>query len=152
MAGIASEAGIGRATLYKYFPDVDAVLQAWHRRHVEEHLVRLGEARDQAEGATQQLEAVLRAYANLAARGPGDEIAMALHRGPHLEDARGQLRTLLSDLLSAAAEQGAARRDVPADELALFAERALAAGGELESTEAVERLVRLTLSALRGEG
>jgi AcrR family transcriptional regulator len=34
MSQIAEEAGIGRATLYKYFPDVEAILLAWHERHV----------------------------------------------------------------------------------------------------------------------
>ncbi len=34
MSQIAEETGIGRATLYKYFPDVDAILVAWHDRQV----------------------------------------------------------------------------------------------------------------------
>ncbi|HET7480249.1 MAG TPA: helix-turn-helix domain-containing protein, partial [Rubrobacteraceae bacterium] len=38
MSRIAEETGIGRATLYKYFPDVEAVLLAWHERHVTGHL------------------------------------------------------------------------------------------------------------------
>ena len=38
MSQIAAETGIGRATLYKYFPDVDAILVAWHERQVAEHL------------------------------------------------------------------------------------------------------------------
>ena len=34
MSRIAEEAGIGRATLYKYFKDVEAILFAWHDRQV----------------------------------------------------------------------------------------------------------------------
>lgn len=34
MSQIAEETGIGRATLYKYFSDVEAILVAWHDRHV----------------------------------------------------------------------------------------------------------------------
>ena len=34
MSAIATEAGIGRATLYKYFPDVEAILVAWHERDI----------------------------------------------------------------------------------------------------------------------
>ena len=30
MSDIAEATGIGRATLYKYFPDVEAILNAWH--------------------------------------------------------------------------------------------------------------------------
>jgi AcrR family transcriptional regulator len=40
MSQIAAETGIGRATLYKYFPDVEAILVAWHERQVAEHQLR----------------------------------------------------------------------------------------------------------------
>jgi AcrR family transcriptional regulator len=30
MSRIAEDSGIGRATLYKYFPDVESILAAWH--------------------------------------------------------------------------------------------------------------------------
>ena len=51
MSRIAAEAGIGRATLYKYFPDVEAILAAWHARHVAQHLEHLAAVRDQAGAA-----------------------------------------------------------------------------------------------------
>src|SRR5262245_17985636 len=38
MAQIAEETGIGRATLYKYFPDVESILLAWHERQIAAHL------------------------------------------------------------------------------------------------------------------
>ena len=41
MSAIAERAGIGRATLYKYFPDVEAILVAWHGRDFAGHLERL---------------------------------------------------------------------------------------------------------------
>ena len=34
MSQIAEKTGIGRATLYKYFPDVEAILPAWHERQI----------------------------------------------------------------------------------------------------------------------
>jgi len=43
MMRIAQEAGIGRATLYKYFPDIEAILIAWHERHIAEHLKHLAQ-------------------------------------------------------------------------------------------------------------
>src|SRR5215469_11629252 len=46
MAQIAEHAGIGRATLYKYFSDVDAIVHAWHHRQITAHLAQLAEARD----------------------------------------------------------------------------------------------------------
>jgi AcrR family transcriptional regulator len=46
MSQIAAEAsGIGRATLYKYFPDVESILRAWHERQVGAHLHQLHAAR-----------------------------------------------------------------------------------------------------------
>lgn len=41
MSAIAERAGIGRATLYKYFPDVESILVAWHTRDFADHLERL---------------------------------------------------------------------------------------------------------------
>jgi AcrR family transcriptional regulator len=41
MSQIAEETGIGRATLYKYFPDVESILAVWHERHVASHLAQL---------------------------------------------------------------------------------------------------------------
>ena len=61
MSRIAEETGIGRATLYKYFPGVEAILLAWHERHVAGHLEHLAELRDRAGGAAERLEAVLEA-------------------------------------------------------------------------------------------
>lgn len=63
MARIAEETGIGRATLYKYFPDVEAILVAWHERHVARHLESLAESRDRSADPGRRLEAVLETYA-----------------------------------------------------------------------------------------
>lgn len=41
MSAVADRAGIGRATLYKYFPDVESILVAWHARDFGGHLERL---------------------------------------------------------------------------------------------------------------
>ena len=76
MSQIAEETGVGRATLYKYFPDVDAILVAWHERHVEAHLAYLAEVRDRFSDPAKQLEAVLHAYALIP-----HERAREHHRG-----------------------------------------------------------------------
>jgi AcrR family transcriptional regulator len=57
MSQIAEATGIGRATLYKYFPDVEAILVAWHERQVTAHLTQLAELRDQAGDPGQRLQA-----------------------------------------------------------------------------------------------
>src|SRR5258706_6030454 len=63
MSQIAEQAGIGRATLYKYFPDVETILAAWHQRHVASHLEHLTALRRQPGDAGQRPRAVLDAYA-----------------------------------------------------------------------------------------
>jgi len=45
MSQIAQETGIARATLYKYFSDVEAILLAWHERQITGHLEQLGQRR-----------------------------------------------------------------------------------------------------------
>jgi len=150
MSQIAKEAGIGRATLYKYFPDVESILVAWHERHVTDHLDHLARVRDRAGAPAAQLEAVLSAYAHLTHRRPQDsEIAAFVHRGEHIATAQQQLRGLVGDVVAGAARAGAVRDDVPPAELADYCLHALAAAGGLPSEAAVQRLVDVTLAGLR---
>ena len=53
MSRIAEKTGIGRATLYKYFPDVESILVAPHNDHVAHHLAQLAALRDAAGGAAE---------------------------------------------------------------------------------------------------
>ena len=50
MSQIAEHTGIGRATLYKYFPDVEAILVAWHERQVRPTMSASSASRAAAEG------------------------------------------------------------------------------------------------------
>jgi AcrR family transcriptional regulator len=151
MSQIAEKTGIGRATLYKYFPDVEAILLAWHERHVSGHLKHLTEVRDQAGGAGERLQAVLEAYALISHHSEqhGTELAAFLHRGEHVARAQQQLRDMIRDLLSEAAETGDVRDDVAPEELACYCLHALAAAGSLPTEAAVRRLVTVTLAGLR---
>ncbi|MDQ4077838.1 MAG: TetR/AcrR family transcriptional regulator [Chloroflexota bacterium] len=151
MSQIAEKTGIGRATLYKYFPNVEAILLAWHERHVSGHLKYLAELRDQAGDARERLEAVLEAYALISHHREhhGTELAVFLHRGEHVAGAQQQLIDLIRDLLAEAAEVGDIRDDVAPEELANYCLHALAAASSLLSTEAVRRLVMVTLAGLR---
>ena len=92
MSQIAERTGIGRATLYKYFPDVEAILLAWHQRQVAEHLEQLAEVRDHARHAGERLKAVLEAYSLIVHEHHGGDLAVLLHRGPHVARAHQQLR------------------------------------------------------------
>jgi AcrR family transcriptional regulator len=151
MSQIAQEAGIGRATLYKYFPDVEAILRAWHERQIAAHLEQLGEYRDRPGDARERLDAVLEAYAVIAheSRGHLDaDLEAFLHRDEHVDAGRQKVREMLRELLVEGAKQGEVRDDVAPDELATYCIHALSAAHSLRSRAAVQRLVRVTLAAL----
>jgi AcrR family transcriptional regulator len=152
MSRIAQETGIGRATLYKYFPDVESILTAWHERQITGHLEHLTAVRDQAGDEGERLEAVLTAYALMTHRRHehhGTEVAALLHQGKHVARAHQQLRGLISDLLAEGAKAGDLRNDVAPNELADYCLHALGAAGSLPSEAAVRRLVTVTLAGLR---
>ena len=150
MSQIAAAAGIGRATLYKYFPDVEAILVAWHDRQIALHLRQLTAARDAAATPADQLEAVLETFALIQRQHHDTELPVALlHRGEHVARAREQLRDLVADLLAASAEVGAVRSDIAPGELASYCLHALTAAGSLPSEAAVCRLLTVTMAGIR---
>jgi AcrR family transcriptional regulator len=152
MSQIAEQTGIGRATLYKYFPSVEAILFAWHERQVAGHLENLREVRDRTGDVGKRLEAVLEAYALMSHRHHGSDVAALLHRGEHVAEARQQLSDFIRDLLAEGAQHGDIRADVAPQELASFCLHALTAAGGLRSEAAVRRLVMVTLAGLRIPG
>jgi AcrR family transcriptional regulator len=154
MSQIAEQTGIGRATLYHYFSDVEAILRAWHHRQITRHLQQLADARDQAGDPGQRLRAVLEAYVGIAqqSRSHHDtELAALLHQhhDEQLASAQQQLRELFSALLAEAAAAGEVRDDVAPAELASYCLHALAAASSVPSTAAIGRLVAVTLAGLR---
>ena len=152
MSQIAEKTGIGRATLYKYFSDVEAILVAWHARHIAGHLEYLAEVRAQARDAGDRLEAVLEAYALIVDESHGHhdtELAAFLHRDEQVVRAQQQLSDIIRDLLTAAVETADVRDDVAPDELANYCLHALSAASSLPSKVAVRRLVTVTLAGLR---
>jgi AcrR family transcriptional regulator len=149
MSQIAEETGIGRATLYKYFKDVETILLAWHERHVGAHLEQLSQLRDQSEGPAAQLEAVLEAFALMEHQHEATELTALLHRGEHVARTQKHLHDMVRGLLAAGAKSGDFRHDVTPEELARYCLHALTAAGGLRSKAAVHRLVAVTLSGLR---
>ncbi|MGM1060868.1 TetR/AcrR family transcriptional regulator [Saccharothrix sp. Mg75] len=154
MSKIAEKTGIGRATLYKYFPDVEAILHAWHQRQIADPLRRLTDIRDQAGDARKRLESVLHAYARISRDRfshdhPGPHLAALLHQGMHVTQAQQHVHGLIKDLLTEVAATGDLRDDVAPGELAGYCVHALAAAGSLPSETAVRRLVTVTLDGLR---
>ncbi|HKP64175.1 MAG TPA: TetR/AcrR family transcriptional regulator [Polyangiales bacterium] len=153
MSQIAQETGIGRATLYKYFADVDEMLVAWHERQVASHMQQLHEACDGGGHSPKaRLEAVLHAYAAINHDHHGGELAVGLHRREHVASAHQQLVQLLQKLIREGAAGGEFRSDVPASELAMYCLRALSASSDAPSQAAVRRLVTVTMAGLRAGG
>jgi AcrR family transcriptional regulator len=149
MSQIAEQTGIGRATLYKYFPDVDAILVAWHERQIAGHLAQLAHVRDRPEHAGARLKAVLEAYALIVYEHHGSDLAALLHRGAHVARAQAQLRDFVRDLLGEGAASGQVRDDVAPEELASYCLHAVAAARHLPSRAAVRRLVGVVLAGLQ---
>ena len=87
MSQIAEDTGIGRATLYKYFPDVEAILVAWHERHVSGHLEHLSQLATQTGSTRQRLGAVLEAYALIMHHRTS---ASRIHPGPPRRGRKGR--------------------------------------------------------------
>jgi AcrR family transcriptional regulator len=148
MTQIAEQTGIGRATLYKYFPDVEAILLAWHERHIAGHLELLGELRDRGGDPGERLQAVLEAYALIRHESSGTELAALLHQGKHVARAEKHLTDLIRGLLIDAARAGEVRDDVAPSELASYCVHAVAAAASLPSKAAVRRLVTVIVAGL----
>jgi AcrR family transcriptional regulator len=153
MSQIAEQTGIGRATLYKYFADVQSILVAWHERHVSDHLRHLTELRDRACDALERLEAVLEGYAfisyEVAREQHGADLVALVHQGRHVARAQHQLNRFVRDLLVDGVNAGHIRDDVPVDELLSYCLHALAAAATMPAKSAVRRLVTVTLAGLQ---
>lgn len=152
MSEIAEQTGIGRATLYKYFSDVESILFAWHERQITEHLQALAEIRNRDGAPFERLAAMLEAYAltSYETRGHHEsELGALLHRHQHVPKAEQHLRKMIRDAIKEAAIAGEVRNDVATDELASYCLSALSGTGHLQSKAAVYRLVELTLDGLR---
>jgi AcrR family transcriptional regulator len=152
MSEIAEKTGIGRATLYKYFPDVETILYAWHQRHIDAQMEHLTEVRDKATTPIEKLESVLEARAlhiHETRDHHGTELAALVHRGEHVAQAERQLKDFIEALVADAAETSRVRSDSPPAELAEYTIHALDAAQNAASKAAVRRLVSTTLDGLR---
>jgi AcrR family transcriptional regulator len=152
MSQIAEQSDIGRATLYKYFPDIESILSAWHHQQIALHLGHLGEIRAKGGGsAWQVLGRVLEGFAVItfeSRRRHDADLAALLHRDQRVSEAESELRRLIKELLADAVSTGRVRTDVGLNELAFYCLHSLAAAGSMPSKAAVHRLVKVTLSGL----
>jgi AcrR family transcriptional regulator len=122
MSQIAEQTGIGRATLYKYFPDVDTILHTWHTRQIDAHLRQLAEVSAGAGSPGERLAAVLNAFARIAHQtGRHDtKLVTFLHPDDQVAHAQRQLHDLVRQLIAEGIRSGELRDDIPHDELASY--------------------------------
>ena len=151
MSQIAEDTGIGRATLYKYFPDIEAILRAWHERQINAHLNYLAEVGDKADSPSKRLEAILEAYALISKEICSHDVELftALHGDKDVAKAEHRLQALIRAVIAEAAEASEVRNDITPDELASYCLHALGAAASLEAKAAVRRLITVILAGLR---
>jgi len=146
MSAIAERAGIGRATLYKYFPDIESILVAWHARDFGEHLAHLAQL---AEAPTVGLDDVLnfvRAQREHHGRGRPPEIVATLahalaDHGPAMPDAvERAILDALTVLMRQLARRKEVRTDLAPDELARWLLHTMHAPHDLTSPALVDLL------------
>jgi AcrR family transcriptional regulator len=148
MSEIADASGIGRATLYKYFDDVESILFAWHEEKIASHLEHLRAIRNGKGSPLERLRAILEVYAHIQRQHHATELVALLHRGKHVARAQRRLEALLSDLLAEGVREKQIRKDIAPRELATFCLHALTAAGALRS-DGVPGLLAVTIAGLR---
>ncbi|MDA2813184.1 helix-turn-helix domain containing protein [Nocardiopsis sp. RSe5-2] len=155
MSGIAERAGIGRATLYKYFTDPDSILRARHEEHVTAHLEHLAAIADRPGPTAERLRAAAEGYAVIClhrarhSAGPGAALSALVHTGPEADGAHERLVALFAGLVGEAAGEGAVRSDTGPTELARYCVHALTAAGGTGGEEGARRLAGVVIDGLR---
>ncbi len=151
MSAIAERAGIGRATLYKYFPDVESILVAWHARNFAVQLNRL-KALSQDEDVT--LEEVVEFVCGQRHHRPRHKGGEVLGTLAHtLAGAEGipkgaverEIIAVLTDLLTRLVHRREVRDDEDPELLARWLLHAAHAPGDLDD-QAVSKLVADSLA------
>jgi AcrR family transcriptional regulator len=132
MSQIAEQTGIGRATLYKYFSDVEAILVAWHERHVTGHLEHLAEVRDRGGDAGSGLRPCSGLCAHFA-RAPRHRTRGTPAPGRARHPSAATAQQLRRNLVTEGAKTGHFRDDVAPAELASYPLHALSAASSLPS-------------------
>ena len=151
MSELAAAANIGRATLYKHFPDIAHVVTAWHERQVTAHLTELAALAEQPADSAERLRAVCLAYARICQqrRQHGDaELRAVVHHSRPDRELPSQLVAIFTGLITQAAAAGSVRRDVPQAELAAYCISALDAARDAATPTTLSRLVDIVWAGL----
>jgi AcrR family transcriptional regulator len=154
MSAIADRAGIGRATLYKYFPDVESILIAWHSRQFGDRLAQLGVLRASPVVSLDDLVAfALQQRTHRRHHGSSGvvgNLAQALAApSPKMPDSvEEHVVGALSDVMDQLARRGEARSDVGVDVLARWVLHCIHAPVDIDDG-ALATLLKASLAATR---
>lgn len=138
MAEVARRAGIGRATLYKYFPSVEHILAAGALEEVRREHAALEEALDGIEDPLERIGLSVRHLFEYFATDRHRTAAAAVspHQfspevGKEVSEAFHDLHLMLADMVRGAVDQGALRAGPGPDLSAEVLQHLLAAGREV---------------------
>lgn len=151
MAAIAERAGIGRATLYKYFPDVESILVAWHARDFAGHLHHLEALSERDDLTLADVTAFVCKQRQHHAHDTAAELMGTLAHSvagfaQHIEDVvHKEVLAALTKLLAAMIKSGEVRSDIKPSVLAQWLFHAVHAPATLDD-RAVAQLVTDSLA------
>lgn len=149
MSEIATEVGIGRATLYKYFNDIDSILDAWHEHMIATHLADLTSIAERHSDAEMRLRAVVTRHVEMIQEhhSPGASIMTAnAFRSQAVTNGLDRLVRFFAKHVKDAQAEGGLDPTAPAVEYSRFLLHALDAAGSTETKAATIRLIDLALN------
>jgi AcrR family transcriptional regulator len=118
MADVADAAGVGRATLYRYYPSRDALLEALSAEALDEAATRIADAGLDAAPVDEAIERIVRAIVAV-----GDRYAVLVREQvqPDAEEVERRLAEPIRRVFQRGLDSGLLRDDLPLDvHLVLF--------------------------------
>jgi AcrR family transcriptional regulator len=153
--GVAEQAGVGIATLYRRFPTRDDLIAACFERRIAEYARAAEEALEAPDGWTGFCAYVERVCAMQAAdRGLTDVLTRTFPNAKRLEAHRARGYELIVRLIERAQREGSLRSDVVPEDLVLLlmANAGVVQGAGDAAPDAWRRFIGLMLDGLRSDG
>jgi AcrR family transcriptional regulator len=152
MADVAEAAGVSRATLYRYYPDREALLHALAAQALADAATRLADAGLDRTSVEEAIERIVRAIAAV-----GDRYAVIVREQVKFDpaDAKRLLGEPMQAVFARGIESGVIRQDIPAEVLlelfggALMAAIKLMQRGQLGLEEASAATAAVFLDGAR---
>jgi AcrR family transcriptional regulator len=153
MEEIAGRAGVGVGTLYRRFPDRDALIWATAREALRSQADMAETALREEPGAWPALCRFLRECAELRLGALASAIEPRLHADiqadPELREVRQTLIDLIERMTAEAKAEGAMRPDVGREEVGLLMTLQIYTPPQVSGDRALRRVVDITLDGLR---